>query len=178
VRRLEDGRIEVRSPSVGIWRGAPSAGAYVRTGVPIGAIEILGVLAEVEMDGAAGVVAEVRDPERAHKPVGYGDWMMTIDPKTAGGEAAPEPSRAAEVSGLLFRSPMSGRFYRRPGLGKPPFVEEGDEIGPGTTVCLLEVMKTFNRVTYGEGRARVVRILVADGDDLSADDPILEVEPI
>jgi acetyl-CoA carboxylase biotin carboxyl carrier protein len=48
-------------------------------------------------------------------------------------------------------------------------------------VCLLEVMKTFNRVTYGgpalPERAKVREILIADGADVTAGDPLLALDP-
>jgi len=51
----------------------------------------------------------------------------------------------------------------------------------GQTVCLLEVMKTFHRVTYAGAdlseRARVLAIRPADGDDLAAGDILIELEP-
>jgi acetyl-CoA carboxylase biotin carboxyl carrier protein len=60
-------------------------------------------------------------------------------------------------------------------------VAVGDVITAGQTVGLLEVMKTFNRVTYGDGdgpdRARVRAIRPGDGDDLAGGDVILELEP-
>jgi acetyl-CoA carboxylase biotin carboxyl carrier protein len=84
---------------------------------------------------------------------------------------------ASAVTGLVFRAPTSGRFYGRAAPDKPPFVSAGEELAPGATICLLEVMKTFHRVTYGGAglpeRARVERVLVADGDDVSAGDPLL-----
>ena len=52
----------------------------------------------------------------------------------------------------------------------------GAELHTGATVCLLEVMKTFNRVTYSGAPARVRALLVADGADVNAGDPILALE--
>jgi len=93
---------------------------------------------------------------------------------------ATDESAAAQVAGLVFRAPTSGRFYGRPTPEKPAFVTVGAELTIGTTVCLLEVMKTFNRVTYGGAglpeRAVVVAILVADGADVTAGDPLLALE--
>jgi acetyl-CoA carboxylase carboxyltransferase component/biotin carboxyl carrier protein len=86
-----------------------------------------------------------------------------------------------DVRGQVFRAPMAGRVYLRPAPDKAPFVQPGDVLESGTTVCLLEVMKMFNRVGYaGSGvteRARVVRFLVDEGTDVAQGDPILEVEP-
>ena len=80
----------------------------------------------------------------------------------------------------MFRAPTSGRFYSRSAPGKPAFVSVGDELGPNATVCLLEVMKTFHRVTYGgpglPERAKVREIFVADGADVTAGDPLLALE--
>jgi acetyl-CoA carboxylase biotin carboxyl carrier protein len=82
----------------------------------------------------------------------------------------------------VFRAPTSGRFYGRSTPDKPPFVQVGSELGTGTAVCLLEVMKTFHRVTYGgtdvPTRARVREVLVADGADVNAGDPLLALDAI
>ena len=75
---------------------------------------------------------------------------------------------------------MSGRFYARPSPDKPPFVIQGQTVKTGDTIGLLEVMKTFNRLTYGGAgfpeAATVRRVVPADGDDLNAGDPLLELE--
>jgi oxaloacetate decarboxylase alpha subunit len=64
--------------------------------------------------------------------------------------AVPEPELPATnaVSGTLMRveSPMVGTFYRAPQPGAPPFVEVGDVVGPGQTLCILEAMKLMNEV--------------------------------
>jgi oxaloacetate decarboxylase (Na+ extruding) subunit alpha len=74
-------------------------------------------------------------------------------PAVAQGEsslALPEPGQPATtaVSGTLVRveSPMVGTFYRSPQPGSPPFVELGDVVAPGQTLCILEAMKLMNEV--------------------------------
>jgi 3-methylcrotonyl-CoA carboxylase beta subunit len=93
----------------------------------------------------------------------------------------PAPRTAAAAAGPALRAPSSGRYWARPAPDKPPFVSVGDTVTAGQTICLLEVMKTFHRVTYGgpdlPERGRVVAIRPADGDDLTADDVIIEVAP-
>ena len=58
-------------------------------------------------------------------------------------------------------------------------MKAGDEIKTGAAVGLLEVMKTFNRITYGgpglPETATVVRVVPSDGDDVEAGDPLLEL---
>ena len=78
----------------------------------------------------------------------------------------------------MFRAPTSGRFYGRPTPDKPPFVSVGIELVTGATICLLEVMKTFHRVTYAGDRARVREILVADGADVDAGAALLALDPM
>jgi biotin carboxyl carrier protein len=107
-------------------------------------------------------------------------------PRAAAADASgAAPTQAAkspgDVEGLVFRAPLAGRVYFRPSPDKPRFVEEGGVITRGTTVCMLEVMKTFNRIAYvGESlpeRARVVGFLIADGADVELGTPILQLEP-
>ena len=93
------------------------------------------------------------------------------------------PSASADGR-LLARSPQVGRFYHRPSPDKPAYVEAGAEVQAGTTLGLIEVMKTFFQVRYGDAdlgdlpaRARVVRHLVEDGAEVEPGDPILELEP-
>jgi acetyl-CoA carboxylase biotin carboxyl carrier protein len=80
------------------------------------------------------------------------------------------------IAGHVFRAPTSGRYYGRPTPDKPAFLTVGAELRAGATVCLLEVMKTFNRVTYSGEPARVRELLVADGADVNAGDPLLALE--
>src|SRR5919198_717886 len=61
------------------------------------------------------------------------------------GQAQPEeelPEVEPSGDGLVrVEAPMVGTFYRAPQPGAPPFVEEGDAVGPGQTLCILEAMK-------------------------------------
>jgi oxaloacetate decarboxylase (Na+ extruding) subunit alpha len=71
----------------------------------------------------------------------------------------PELPAATAVSGTLVRveSPMVGTFYRAPEPGTPPFVEVGDVVAPGQTLCILEAMKLMNEVQAEvEGVVRAV----------------------
>jgi 3-methylcrotonyl-CoA carboxylase beta subunit len=102
-----------------------------------------------------------------------------LAPRSAG--EPPRTGASSDVDGLVFRAPLAGRVYFRPSPDKPSFVEVGGFVERGMAVCLLEVMKSFNRVAYGGAslpeRARVVRLLVEDGADVDAGTPLLELEP-
>jgi acetyl-CoA carboxylase biotin carboxyl carrier protein len=174
-------QIELLSPTPGVFRSSVRPGDVIRHGAPIGLLEVLGQTIELLAPEVGGAVVAIRDPRLARAPVDHGGVLVTLDPRatTVLGETAALPT-AAQVAGVVFRAPTSGRFYGRPAPDKPPFVNAGDELTTGTTVCLLEVMKTFHRVTYGGGglpeQARVREILVVEGADVTAGDPLLALE--
>lgn len=181
VKTHKDGSLELLSPAVGLWRGAPVAGSLIRPGFSLGAIEVLGKLHPlVAPKNAIGAVEE-RSEDRARLPVEFNQVLLRLDPQITGAglEESAQQAQQGNAEGLVFTAPMSGRFYLRPSPDKPLFLKPGDEVETGQTVCLLEVMKTFNRVGYGgedlPERAKVKSILPSDGDDLSAGQPILEL---
>jgi biotin carboxyl carrier protein len=112
-------------------------------------------------------------------------WSLhDIDPKAvAGGVAATSSASASAASGgLVWKTPLGGRYYGRPSPTAEAFVKVGDVIKTGQTVALVEVMKTFNRASYGgaglPSEARVTRILVNEGDDVNGGDAILALEVV
>lgn len=180
----DDGTLELRSPSVGIWHEPPARGSLVLERHAIGQLELLGQRAPL-ISPATGLAVEVAAGPASARGVGYGELLAVLSPdvgamRGAGGVGSERGRDDAAAGQLAFRSPSSGRYYGRPGPGKPPFVQVGDEIGAGDTVCLLEVMKTFNRVVYGGAglpeRARIAAIRPGDGDDLADGAVILELE--
>jgi acetyl-CoA carboxylase biotin carboxyl carrier protein len=174
--------LDVRAPAVGLWRGGPRPGTVVRAGDEIGELEILGVLHRlVAPPQAVGAVVDDGRPSRAPIAVDFGAMLFRLDAIEATAAATHEAKDPATTGALVFRTPLSGRFYARPAPDKPNFVAPGDVIAVGQTVGLLEVMKTFNRIIYGgEGlpaRARVTRVVPENEADLDQGDPILEIEP-
>jgi oxaloacetate decarboxylase (Na+ extruding) subunit alpha len=85
---------------------------------------------------------------------------------------------AAAPNGLVpVESPMVGTFYRAPQPGSPPFVEEGDVVAPGQTLCILEAMKLMNEVK-SELEAVVRTIRVDNGDPVEFGQLLFELEPL
>lgn len=96
--------------------------------------------------------------------------------------ALPEPSSARAVappaSGLVrVESPMVGTFYRAPQPGAPPFVEVGDVVAPGQTLCILEAMKLMNEVK-AEIEAVVRAIHVENAQPVEFGQVLFELEPL
>ena len=172
-------RITLEAPQPGLFVPSVSRGDLVTRGTALGELEVLGRRTTLVAPDVHGIV----DADLAPRAVSFRDALLVLDTSLqVAGAAATSASDAASTSttGLVFRAPTSGRFYSRSAPGKPAFVNVGDELGPNATVCLLEVMKTFNRVTYGgpglPERAKVREILVADGADVTAGDPLLALE--
>ena len=81
-------------------------------------------------------------------------------------ESTPEPE------GPTIASPMTGTFYAAPSPEDPPFVKVGDTVSVGDVVCIVEAMKTFNRLE-SELSGTVAKMLVATGDPVEEGQPLI-----
>ena len=91
-------------------------------------------------------------------------------------EAPPAAPPAVVAKAATINSPMVGTFYRSPSPEAPPFVDAGDVIKPGSTVCIVEAMKLMNEIE-AEVSGKVVRFLVENGQPVEYGQPLLEIEP-
>ena len=82
-------------------------------------------------------------------------------PRRAGAKSA--AASADDSNARLIRSPMVGTFYAAANPESPPFVKVGDQVGPETTVCIVEAMKVFNEIP-AECSGRIVAVLAQNGD--------------
>ncbi len=60
---------------------------------------------------------------------------------------------------------MTGIFYRAPALDDEPYVEEGDVIEAGKTLCLIEAMKLFNEIK-SDMDGKIIKIMVKNGEQV------------
>lgn len=72
---------------------------------------------------------------------------------------------------------MVGTFYRAPAPEEPPFVNVGDRIQVGQTVCILEAMKLMNELE-SEVTGEVVEILVQNGEPVEFNQPLFRLRPL
>jgi acetyl-CoA carboxylase biotin carboxyl carrier protein len=75
-----------------------------------------------------------------------------------------------------IRSPMVGTFYRAPAPDEPPFVDVGDRIRSGQTVCIIEAMKLMNEIE-AEMAGEIIEILVQNGEPVEYNQPLMRVIP-
>jgi oxaloacetate decarboxylase alpha subunit len=78
---------------------------------------------------------------------------------------------------VRIESPMVGTFYRASQPGAPPFVEEGDIVAPGQTLCILEAMKLMNEVK-ADVEAVVRAIYVENAAPVEFGQPLFDLEPL
>ncbi len=165
----------LRAPKLGLWSDHPRDGAFVEPGSFAGTLTQLGRRFSLTMpEGVSGRVA-IEGRAQDALPVEYGEVLFRVTPLKshepgagAGRSEAPSAARGA----LEVVSPTDGVFYRAAALGAKPYVAVGERIATGRPVGLIEVMKTFNPITYGgEGfpeEAEVVAILPLDGEEVRA----------
>ncbi|WP_104201830.1 acetyl-CoA carboxylase biotin carboxyl carrier protein [Billgrantia saliphila] len=88
--------------------------------------------------------------------------------------ATAEPAEEATSSfqGHALTSPMVGTFYRSPAPGSKAFVEVGQSVKKGETVCIVEAMKMMNQIEADRDGV-IEAILVEDGEPVEFDQPML-----
>ncbi|HKD34690.1 MAG TPA: biotin/lipoyl-containing protein [Gaiellaceae bacterium] len=105
-----------------------------------------------------------------------------LEPQLAASVGATEASEAPlpmpEANGFVrVEAPMVGVFYRAPQPGAPPFVEEGDTVAPGQTLCILEAMKLMNEIKTDA--AGIVRAIHArNAEPVEYGQLLFELEPV
>jgi len=88
--------------------------------------------------------------------------------------SAPE---AAAPKGEIIASPMVGTFYASPSPDAPPFVQVGDKVKKGETLCILEAMKIMNELD-AEYDCEILEVLVEDGEAVEYDKPLFAVKKL
>ena len=105
----------------------------------------------------------------------YAAPVMQAQAPVAAAPAAAEAPAKAEISGHIVRSPMVGTFYRTPGPDAKAFVEIGQKVNVGDTLCIVEAMKMMNQIEADKS-GTVKAILVESGQPVEFDEPLVVIE--
>ena len=89
--------------------------------------------------------------------------------------AAPAEAAPAAISGHIVRSPMVGTFYRTPSPDAKAFIEVGQKVNAGDTLCIVEAMKMMNQIEADKSGV-VKAILVESGQPVEFDEPLVVIE--
>ncbi|MDD3007406.1 MAG: acetyl-CoA carboxylase biotin carboxyl carrier protein [Arcobacter sp.] len=127
---------------------------------------------EISMQrGFEGVVTTVSAAPAVAAPV------AAVSAPVATVNVASTETATAAKSGDMIHSPMVGTFYSSPSPESPSFVNVGDTVKKGQTLCILEAMKIMNEVE-AEFDCKILEILVKDGSPVEYDMPIFVVEKL
>ena len=89
--------------------------------------------------------------------------------------AAAPVAAPAQPTGHTLKSPMVGTFYRAPSPGAPPFVEIGQSVSKGQTLCIIEAMKLLNEIE-SDHSGTIKAILVENGQPVEYGQPLFLIE--
>jgi acetyl-CoA carboxylase biotin carboxyl carrier protein len=135
----------------------------------IGEIEITEGEEKVRISRQAPGGAQVLMAGPGMQAMGYGPAGAT------GPAAAPVAPPPPEPKGHQLKSPMVGTFYRAPSPGAPPFVEIGQAVTKGQTLCIIEAMKLLNEIE-SDASGTVKAILVENGQPVEYGQPLFTIE--
>jgi acetyl-CoA carboxylase biotin carboxyl carrier protein len=91
------------------------------------------------------------------------------------GGAAEAPAARPRTNEHVVTAPMVGTFYSAPSPGAKAFVEIGDEVKVGQTLCIIEAMKMMNQIESDKA-GRVTSIMARNGDPVEFGQPLFVVE--
>ncbi|MDP1559257.1 MAG: acetyl-CoA carboxylase biotin carboxyl carrier protein [Nitrosomonas sp.] len=90
-------------------------------------------------------------------------------------EALTEPAKAAQLEGHAVKSPMVGTFYRSSSPGANPFVEIGQTVKVGETLCIIEAMKLLNEIESDKSGV-IKAILSENGQPVEYGEPLFIIQ--
>jgi acetyl-CoA carboxylase biotin carboxyl carrier protein len=91
-----------------------------------------------------------------------------------GSSLVPEPSAPVEPEGHVVKSPMVGTFYRAATPGGKPFVEVGQRVNEGETLCIIEAMKLLNEIE-ADCAGVIKEILAENGQPVEYGEPLFVI---
>jgi acetyl-CoA carboxylase biotin carboxyl carrier protein len=111
----------------------------------------------------------------ATQPVAMMPAGIATGPAAGTAPADATASAPAEPAGHTLKSPMVGTFYRSPSPGAPSFVEVGQSVSKGQTLCIIEAMKLLNEIE--SDKAGVVKAIpVENGQPVEYGQPLFVIE--
>lgn len=102
-------------------------------------------------------------------------YSMQAPPAPVAAPAVIAVAAPAEIVGHVVKAPMVGTFYRSPSPGAKPFVEIGDSVKAGQTICIIEAMKLLNEIECDKDGV-IKAILVDNGQPVEYGEPLVIVE--
>jgi acetyl-CoA carboxylase biotin carboxyl carrier protein len=120
-------------------------------------------------------VTEGEEKVKIVKSGGSGVAYAAPNPAPAAAPAPAPAAAAAAIQGHVVKSPMVGTFYRSPSPGAKHFVEVGDTVKSGDTICIVEAMKLLNEIECDKDGV-IKAILVENGQPVEYGEPLVIID--
>lgn len=129
-------------------------------------------IAEIEISEGEESVRISRYSSTAAPAAAYAPAPAAAAPAPVAPAAEPAEKK---ITGHVVKSPMVGTFYRSASPGAKPFVELGQSVQMGDTLCIIEAMKILNQIEADKS-GNVTQILVENGQPVEYDQPLFVIE--
>ncbi|WP_111639304.1 acetyl-CoA carboxylase biotin carboxyl carrier protein [Marinomonas shanghaiensis] len=128
---------------------------------------------EIEIKEGEEAVRISRGGAPVQAPVMHAPMMAApAAAPVAASTAAPEAPAA--VTGHTVNSPMVGTYYKSSAPGAKPFIQVGQKVNVGDTICIVEAMKMMNQIEADKS-GTIGAILVEDGEPVEFDQPLITI---
>jgi len=150
--------------------------------LPFGEVErLVGLLNESGVGEIRVRNGDVEISVKARSEVPQGTFPSAAPLPRTVGEVVVEAEGAAEAPDEggphVVRSPLVGTFYRAAAPGEDPFVEVGDRVVEGQTLCIVEAMKMMNEIP-SDVSGEVAEVLVENAKGVEYDQPLFRIRPV
>lgn len=135
-------------------------------------------ISELEINEGEESVRIQRGGFQAIAPIQYAPAPMAAQPAAPAAPQVSAPaaeSAPAEITGHVLKSPMVGTFYRSASPTSKSFVEEGQKVNVGDTLCIIEAMKMMNQIEADKAGV-IKQILVDNQEPVEFDQPMFVIE--
>ncbi|MFN6039343.1 MAG: acetyl-CoA carboxylase biotin carboxyl carrier protein [Bacteroidota bacterium] len=149
--------VELETKEIKIVIKTPTSGKFKQEAAPV----------MIQAAQSVTPVVPVLPAAPVHTPAAQTEVKTPQTPVTSGND---------ESKYVTIKSPMIGTFYRSPGPDKSAFVNVGDEVALGKTVCIIEAMKLFNEIE-SDVKGKIVKVLVNDATPVEYDQPLFLIDP-
>ncbi|WP_066384383.1 MULTISPECIES: acetyl-CoA carboxylase biotin carboxyl carrier protein [unclassified Anabaena] len=146
------------------------------------AVSVSNQIVSVSQAGLGGVVGSGLPPvvttATPAAPTPAPEVVSRVDSAIASSSAqlGGNPPSTNDQKLVEVSSPMVGTFYRASAPGEAPFVEVGDRVRKGQTVCIIEAMKLMNEIE-AEVSGQVMEILIENGQPVEYNQPLMRINP-
>lgn len=136
----------------------------------------------LDLEELQRIIRLLKEEDLSEITVAEGETRITVRREIeARAMASPQPTgdrptAAPEDEGTyMVTAPLIGTFYSRPAPEAKPYVELGEQVTPGDTLCVIEAMKVLNEIK-AESTGRLKRVLVEDGESVEYGTPLFQFE--